>query len=68
MPLFSTEYYQKMLAVRESFTKDPSIVPLPDAEYATYIWPAGILNSFTLTQLKVNIAKYWERKLYLEFL
>lgn len=48
------EHYQQMLAVRESFTKDPFIVPLPDAEYATSSWPAGILNSFKLTQLKVN--------------
>lgn len=43
-----------MLAVRESFTKDPCIFLFPDAEYATCIWPAGILNSFKLTQVKVN--------------
>lgn len=54
MPLFSAEYYQKTFAVKESFTKDPFIVPLPDAEYAICIWPAGTLNSFKLTPLKVN--------------
>lgn len=43
-----------MSAGRESFTKDPFIVPLPDAQYATCIWPAGHLKSFKLTQLKVN--------------
>lgn len=43
-----------MSAVRESFTKDPFIVPLPDAQHATCIWPAGHLSSFKLTQFKVN--------------